>query len=70
MSKFDSLTINGYTRRHAASASLPKVKRVEAEELKFSDEWQSLKLFYPFNAHYLPPHSDLLIWSKNKSSKA
>ena len=62
MSKFDSLTINGYRRRHAAPASLPKVKRVEAEELKFLDEWQSLKPLDPFIACYLPPHSDLLIW--------
>ena len=62
MSKFDALTINGYTRRYAASVSLPKVKRVETEELKFSDDWQSLKLFDPFSARYLPPHSDLLIW--------
>ena len=34
MLKFDKFSIVGYTRNYAASMSLPRVKRVETEELR------------------------------------
>ena len=34
MLKFDKFSIVGYTRSYAASMSLPRVKRVETEELR------------------------------------
>ena len=62
MSKFDQHTIKAFTRRYAASMSLPKVRRVEFEELQFTKDLKNVKVVDVFNIAYIPPHSDLLIW--------
>lgn len=62
MPKFDPFTINGYTRREAALMSFPKVKRIDMEELKFTEDLTSLNVVDIFSSTYLPPHSDLLVW--------
>ena len=61
MSKFDQHTIKVFTRRYAASMSLPKVRRVEFEELKFTKDLKNVKVVDVFSSAYIPPHSDLLI---------
>ena len=62
MSKFDAYTIINYTCKYASFQTLPKVKSVECDEVKFSQNWRSMTFTDPFDCHYLPPHSDLLLW--------
>ena len=62
MSRFDALSITGYSRRNAFLRRLPKVKRVSDEELKFVKDLSTINVFDIFEQNYIPPESDLLNW--------
>lgn len=70
MSKFDALSITSYTRKFAFSQKFPKVKRVDTQEIRSEEDWQTINYVDVFTKRYLPPHSDLLAWRSRLSEIA
>ena len=67
MQKFDSLSINSYTRKFAFSKLFPKIRQVNENEIRFDESWATINYIDVFSAKFLPPLSDLLMWRSRLS---